>query len=230
MANVEIKIKRSEVGGSAPSTSDLAVGELAMNPTDGKLYTKTSGDSIVVIGEKNSTSVSEGLKINAADIFTNFVKDMEDHGRTALHTEAGFVDELESSNDMIDEANSTGYSYESTDDYYTNATNVAIDLRTKQWTGTNDTPEAPASSPRYVYLFVVDEHTSGTPQYAVTRNGTNFTNVTFDATWTFNGTKVARRAVVDMLGMSTGTDPRMKVTNSAGDDYKLHAVGLQTRS
>ena len=124
MANVEIKIKRSEVGGSSPSTSDLAVGELAMNPTDGKLYTKTSGDSIVVIGEKNSTSsdVTDGLRINSSDIFTNFVKDMEDHGRTSLHTEAGFVDELESSNDMIDEANSTGYSYESGADYYTNAT------------------------------------------------------------------------------------------------------------
>jgi hypothetical protein len=666
MANVEIKIKRSEVGGSAPSTSDLAIGEVAMNLTDGKLYTKTSGDSIVVIGERNSTSaaVNDGLKTNASDIFTNFVKDMEDHGRTALHTETGFVDELESSGDMIDEANSTGYTYESTDDYYTNATgsaglsssktyttesnyiqqewtnsnqstsqatvsgttvtlssgtwptncengrisfdsgstfediltrdsgtqitldsagtnatsdyiirlsgfnsgsvelnsfsktvssgygsdvtstsytfassgtahggtnagavdnsttstwldnislpwwsidfgsgvtkriekyticgryqagnpsgndtmkawrldgsnnnsswttvdtrtgvtswadqpgtvdftsmtgtvgdyryyriyvtannggpncgfaeismfeantttstvnptteyisvtdtysnitdisnwgdinstsitqtlnnqttyywvsldpassygantevkifhqsgsvwrtiaknnagtweynssttgsgwtgvsatandmlhavseaisenshnrmtkaeieaitdaewnisngfsvssekinrgvtfysssstenpsldiftlnydsaDAAIDLRTKQWTGTNDTPDAPASSPRYIYLFVVDEHTSGTPQYAVTRNGTNYTNVTFDATWTFNGTKVARRAVVDMLGQSSGTDPRMKVTNSSGDSYKLHAVGLQTRS
>jgi|TARA_B110000467_G_scaffold65567_1_gene59795 hypothetical protein len=644
MANVEIKIKRSEVGGSAPSTSDLAIGEVAMNLTDGKLYTKTSSDSIVVIGERNSTSaaVNDGLKTNASDIFTNFVKDMEDHGRTALHTETGFVDELEASDDMIDETNSTGYTYNTSDDYYKNTTgsadetssktyttesnylqqewtnsnqstsqatvsgttvtlssgtwptncvsgrisfdsgstfenissrdsgtqitldsagsnatsdyivrmskfdsgvvklntgsvkvgsqvaqahddifgnnptgtlanvfdgsyaatdfvggtlpiyigveyntfkvidmvrlqqsanrasaidiygsnsaggtggtllgtinpanittsqdltftnttpylfytlnvtnnhsgggqivfgsvelhgydvgnlsgeyvsvtdtysnitdvsnwidinssvitettnnqstyywvsldpassygndteikifhqsgsvwrtiaknnsgtweynssttgsgwtgvsatandmlhavseaisenthnrmtkteieaitdaewetsngfsvssvnisrgvtlysssntenpqldtfainndsgNYAIDLRTKQWTGTNDTPAAPASSPRYIYLFVVDELTSGTPQYAVTRNGSNYVNVTFDATWTFNGTKIARRAVIDMLGQSSGTDPRMKVTNTAGDDYKLHAVGLQTRS
>lgn len=35
-----IKLKRSAVAGKAPTTSDLALGELALNTYDGKLYTK----------------------------------------------------------------------------------------------------------------------------------------------------------------------------------------------
>ena len=39
MAQV-IKIKRSETASAAPSTSDLATHEIAMNVTDKKIYTK----------------------------------------------------------------------------------------------------------------------------------------------------------------------------------------------
>ena len=46
----QILPKRSEVALSIPTTSDLAVGEIAMNVTDGKFYTKTSGNVIKEIG------------------------------------------------------------------------------------------------------------------------------------------------------------------------------------
>ena len=46
----QILPKRSEVGLAIPTTSDLAVGEIAMNVTDGKFYTKTSGNTIKEMG------------------------------------------------------------------------------------------------------------------------------------------------------------------------------------
>jgi|11BtaG_2_1085332.scaffolds.fasta_scaffold32564_3 DNA-binding beta-propeller fold protein YncE len=48
MSNV-IKIKRSETEASVPSTSDLAVGEVALNTYDKKLYTRDSNDSIIAV-------------------------------------------------------------------------------------------------------------------------------------------------------------------------------------
>ena len=93
------------------------------------------------------------------------------------------------------------------------------------------TPATPATAPGTIYLFVVDEQTTGTPTYAVTRDGgTTWATVTFDASWTFSGSKVARRAAVDVTGQPSGTDPRMRITNSGQDSYKIHAIGLQTRT
>jgi hypothetical protein len=48
-----IKLKRSATSGAAPSTSDLALGEVAINTYDGKMYIKKSvggTESIVEIG------------------------------------------------------------------------------------------------------------------------------------------------------------------------------------
>ncbi len=45
-----IKPKRSETSLSIPSAGSLAVGELAMNVTDGKFYTKTSGGVVREMG------------------------------------------------------------------------------------------------------------------------------------------------------------------------------------
>jgi hypothetical protein len=42
-----IKIKRSETPSQIPSAGSLEAGELAMNVTDGKFFTKTSGGSVV---------------------------------------------------------------------------------------------------------------------------------------------------------------------------------------
>ena len=49
MATV-IKPKRSEVASSIPAANSLAVGELAMNVTDGKFYTKTTGNVVKEVG------------------------------------------------------------------------------------------------------------------------------------------------------------------------------------
>jgi hypothetical protein len=48
MANT-IKIKRSAVEGKAPTTSDLALGELALNTYDGKLYTKKDNGTASIV-------------------------------------------------------------------------------------------------------------------------------------------------------------------------------------
>jgi len=55
-----IKVKRSAVAGKAPTTTDLELGELALNTFDGKLYTKRNNgtDSIVEIGAGGVTSVA----------------------------------------------------------------------------------------------------------------------------------------------------------------------------
>ena len=51
-----IKLKRSASSGSQPSTSDLALGELALNTYDGKVYMKKNdgSESIVEIGQSGS--------------------------------------------------------------------------------------------------------------------------------------------------------------------------------
>ena len=48
-----IKLRRSATAGAIPTTSNLDLGELALNTYDGKLYTKTtegSLDSVIQVG------------------------------------------------------------------------------------------------------------------------------------------------------------------------------------
>jgi hypothetical protein len=50
MANI-IKIKHNETAGDTPTTSDLAVvGEIAINSTDKKIFTRNSSGTIVELG------------------------------------------------------------------------------------------------------------------------------------------------------------------------------------
>ena len=58
MATV-IKPKRSETALSIPSSSSLAVGEIAMNVTDGKFYTKTSGGTVKEMGGAGSVTLND---------------------------------------------------------------------------------------------------------------------------------------------------------------------------
>jgi len=44
---IVIKIKKSETANDAPTTSDLAVGEIALNTADKKIYVRDSADSII---------------------------------------------------------------------------------------------------------------------------------------------------------------------------------------
>src|SRR5210317_2093866 len=46
-----IKLKKSETALSKPTTSDLVVGEVAINPLDQRLFVRDSNDNIVTIGE-----------------------------------------------------------------------------------------------------------------------------------------------------------------------------------
>jgi len=45
-----VQIKRSETTGAEPTSSDLAVGELAVNLVDKKLFSKASDGTIVTVG------------------------------------------------------------------------------------------------------------------------------------------------------------------------------------
>ena len=64
MATV-IKLKRSETPSQIPGSGSLEVGELAMNITDGKFYTKNSGGSVVEVGGAGSVSLQDVTDNNA---------------------------------------------------------------------------------------------------------------------------------------------------------------------
>ena len=63
---VVFKPKRSETASSVPTTSDLAVGEIAVNTADQKLYVRDSSNNIKAIG--GGLSVNDGS--TSADIET----------------------------------------------------------------------------------------------------------------------------------------------------------------
>ena len=53
-----IKPKKSETAAAVPTTSDLAVGEICINVTDQKIYTRKSDDSIVVIASTTAAGAT----------------------------------------------------------------------------------------------------------------------------------------------------------------------------
>ena len=63
MASPKIKIKRTAVAGKVPTTSQLDLGELAINTTDGKLFLKklyNSVESIVDVGSATTLAGNNG--------------------------------------------------------------------------------------------------------------------------------------------------------------------------
>ena len=56
---VQILPKRSETSLSIPTTSDLAVGEIAMNIADGKFFTRTSGNVIKEMGGAGAVTLQD---------------------------------------------------------------------------------------------------------------------------------------------------------------------------
>ena len=73
MATV-IKPKRSEVALAVPSAGSLEVGELALNVTDGKFYTKTSGNAVKEVGGAGSVTL-QNVMTNGATTITDLVLD-----------------------------------------------------------------------------------------------------------------------------------------------------------
>ena len=73
MATV-IKPKRSETPSQIPGAAALEVHELAMNVTDGQLYTKTSGNVVKEVGGAGAVSlqtVTDGGAVTDNDITLN---------------------------------------------------------------------------------------------------------------------------------------------------------------
>ena len=73
MATV-IKPKRSETALAVPAANTLEVGELALNVTDGKFYTKTSGNAVKEVGGAGSVTLQD-VMTNGATTITNIVLD-----------------------------------------------------------------------------------------------------------------------------------------------------------
>ena len=71
-----IKLKRSSVSGNTPGTSDLELGEVAINTYDGKMFIKKNdgSDSIVEIGGTSGT-VTEAFKTIAVSGQSSVVAD-----------------------------------------------------------------------------------------------------------------------------------------------------------
>jgi hypothetical protein len=60
-----LKPKRSEVAASIPTTGQLEVGEIALNITDGKFFTKTSGNIVKEVGGAGAITL-QGVTNNGA--------------------------------------------------------------------------------------------------------------------------------------------------------------------
>tara|TARA_B100001057_G_scaffold474541_1_gene540250 strand:+ start:293 stop:676 length:384 start_codon:yes stop_codon:yes gene_type:complete len=73
MATV-IKPKRSETALAVPSSGTLEVGELALNVTDGKFYTKTSANAVKEVGGAGSVTL-QNVMTNGASTITDIVLD-----------------------------------------------------------------------------------------------------------------------------------------------------------
>ena len=69
-----VKLKRSEVAQAVPSGGSLVAGEIAMNVTDGKFYTKTSGGTVKEVGGAGSVTL-QNVMTNGATTTTNIVLD-----------------------------------------------------------------------------------------------------------------------------------------------------------
>ena len=71
MASI-IKIKRSNTGGSAPSSSSLAAGELAVNLADLILYSSSDGTDVIQIAENALANTNSyiGTKLNSSSYTT----------------------------------------------------------------------------------------------------------------------------------------------------------------
>ena len=69
-----IKPKRSETALAVPSTGSLEVGELALNVTDGKFYTKTTANAVKEVGGAGSVTLQD-VMTNGATTITNLVLD-----------------------------------------------------------------------------------------------------------------------------------------------------------
>jgi len=71
---VQILPKRSETAQAVPAANALAVGELAMNVTDGKFYTKKSNNSVTEVGGAGSVTLQD-VMTNGATSTTDLLLD-----------------------------------------------------------------------------------------------------------------------------------------------------------
>jgi len=73
MATV-IKPKRSETALAVPTAGSLEIGELALNVTDGKFFTKTSSNAVKEVGGAGSVTLQD-VMTNGASTITDILLD-----------------------------------------------------------------------------------------------------------------------------------------------------------
>lgn len=109
MASI-IKIKRSETASSIPTTSDIAVGEIALNTADRKIYVRDSSNSIIEVANADSVSGGSGSSLtNGSATFS-----LSTDGTLTLNTVGYIYDEsvdftTTTSNQTLDTFTTTQY-------------------------------------------------------------------------------------------------------------------------
>jgi hypothetical protein len=108
MANV-VKLKRSAISGKVPTTSQLELGEVALNTYDGLLFFKQDDTSDERIIEVATTTATQILSNKTFLDDTTFESDLTVDGSLILSTNAENID-LSSGAGIIDDQNSDGSS------------------------------------------------------------------------------------------------------------------------
>mgnify|MGYP000378991886 FL=1 len=66
MAGTKVQIKRSSVAGRVPSASDIEVGQLAINFTDNRFFTKDGSNTVIdVFGQSLNTTANVSFRDGA---------------------------------------------------------------------------------------------------------------------------------------------------------------------
>ena len=65
-----IQLKRSSVAGNIPGTSDLALGEIAINTADGAVYIKKGNDDIVAVHDNDILHIDTDAAATGEGHFT----------------------------------------------------------------------------------------------------------------------------------------------------------------
>ena len=63
MATTTIQLKRNTTNTTAPQSSDLVVGELAVSAVDGKIYIKTTGNVIKAIDASEDDAIALAIAL-----------------------------------------------------------------------------------------------------------------------------------------------------------------------
>jgi hypothetical protein len=90
MSDTTIKLRRSAVPGKVPTTEQLALGEIALNTYDGKVFIKKDdgAESVISIGERGFTGSQGDIGFTGSQGITGFVGSQGDVGFTGSQ---GFV-------------------------------------------------------------------------------------------------------------------------------------------
>ena len=88
--STNIKLKRSSVAGNIPSTSQLSLGELAINTVDGAIYSKKSDNSIFTIHDDDIMQLDDSTSnVNKVKLFETVKRD-SNNVRYVSGSESGF--------------------------------------------------------------------------------------------------------------------------------------------